>query len=117
LVVFLAFGTSADGVFSPWALWFFFGWAILAVVVLKQTWQPVPLDDARPPSRLARFGALHPVLEARIHVRVTLVAVVAVLAVGLALWARGAGTASLFAMVSVVVLLGVGAAVAWLSDL
>jgi hypothetical protein len=35
----LFLGLSATGVVSPFGLWFFMGWSIVATMVLKQTWQ------------------------------------------------------------------------------
>jgi hypothetical protein len=53
----LVLGLSATGVVSPFGLWFFMGWSIVATMVLKQTWQRVRLDPDEPPARGARLTA------------------------------------------------------------
>jgi hypothetical protein len=41
-------GESSAGWISPFGLWFFMGWFILATMVLKTTWQKVRIDPTSP---------------------------------------------------------------------
>jgi hypothetical protein len=45
---------------SPFGLWFFMGWFILASMVLKQTWQRVKIDPEETPGRRARLAGRFP---------------------------------------------------------
>lgn len=45
---------------SPFGLWFFMGWFIVASMVLKQTWQRVRIDPEEAPGRRARLVARFP---------------------------------------------------------
>ena len=52
-------GLSSTGA-SPFGLWFFMGWFILASLVLKQTWQKVRIDPTEPRGRRDRLAARFP---------------------------------------------------------
>jgi hypothetical protein len=44
LILMLLWGLIASGGATPFGLWFFLGWSILAGIVLRQTWGPVRVD-------------------------------------------------------------------------
>jgi hypothetical protein len=55
----LFLGLKSTGV-TPFGLWFFMGWFILASMVLKQTWQKVRIDPGDPMGGRARLAARFP---------------------------------------------------------
>ena len=57
--VVLIVGIRSTGV-SPFGLWFFMGWFVVASMVLKQTWQKVRIDPEEAPGRRARLAARFP---------------------------------------------------------
>jgi hypothetical protein len=56
----LVVGWNSTGGASPFGLWFFMGWFIVASMVLKQTWQKVRLDPDEAPGRRARLTSRFP---------------------------------------------------------
>lgn len=103
------------GVITPFGLWFFFGWAILAGFVLRQTWQPVRVEDDSPGLR-GRIEQRLPRLGASIPVRGVAIAALGstTLMVGYG-WISG-DTMARFGIVIAFTVLGVIALLLWLTD-
>jgi hypothetical protein len=110
----LLMGTSQTGWWTPFGLWFFMGWFILASLVLRQTWQPVPIEDAERwlPARLrGRF----PRMTAPVNASLVIVTVAVLTMLGVAVaWVR-LDTLGRFGLVVVFVLLGASALLVWLT--
>ena len=100
---------------TPFGLWFFLAWSIVAGFVLRQTWQAVRVDVG-PDGLRMRFGRRFPRLAAPLP----LGSVVAVVGVCLLLataygWTTGDSLAR-FGIVIVAVMLGLTAILLWLTD-
>lgn len=103
------FGLLIVGLFwtgaSPFGLWFFLAWSIVAGFVLRQTWQAVRVD-VDPHSLRMRFGRRFPRLTAPLPLRtIASVIGVSILAAGAYGWATG-DTLARFSMVILGVMLG-----------
>jgi hypothetical protein len=89
-IVFIVFfvGMSGAGWISPFGLWFFMGWFIMATMVLKTTWQKVSIDPDEPPGRRAQLAGRFPRLSGRVSGSVVglVVAVLAVTVTILVYW-------------------------------
>jgi hypothetical protein len=89
-IVFIVFfvGESGAGWISPFGLWFFMGWFILATMVLKTTWQKVRIDPDEPPGRRAQLAERYPGPSGKVSGSVVglVVAVLAVTVAILAYW-------------------------------
>jgi hypothetical protein len=86
-------------------------WVFLCVLVLKEVWRPRPIEPDAPPTPAERFRRRHPILGARLDVR--LMAAVGLVLFGLSLMAMGTGAR--FLMVGLGVAAAFGFLLAWLS--
>jgi hypothetical protein len=57
VVLFIGFRSTG---LSPFGLWFFMGWFVVASMVLKQTWQKVRISREEIPGRRARLASRFP---------------------------------------------------------
>ena len=77
------------GWFTPFALWYFLGWSILAGHVFRQVWAPVRVDD-EPAGRRAALARRFPRAGRAVAPGVLLACIVAALAAaGVYAWIEG----------------------------
>ena len=108
-------GLFWTGVFSPFGLWFFLGWSIVASFVLRQTWQPVRVEAPSGGLR-GRIGQRFPRLGAPLPLRAIGVAAAGSIALMAGYgWTTG-DTLARYGMVIVVVMLGAIAMLLWLTE-
>jgi hypothetical protein len=115
MLVMLATGLSATGVISPFGLWFFMGWMILAGFVLRQTWAPVKVDGPETGFR-ARVARRFPRAGARIDPRAALIVATVPLFGAMAyVWIEG-DTLARFGLILVIAMIGLVALLISLTD-
>ncbi|HEX7248182.1 MAG TPA: hypothetical protein VF351_08800 [Actinomycetota bacterium] len=100
---------------TPFGLWFFLAWSIVAGFVLRQTWLAVKID-VEPDGRRMRFARRFPRLAAPIPMRSAVAVVSGCLLLATAYgWATGDSIAR-FGIVIVGVMFGLIAILLWLTD-
>jgi hypothetical protein len=115
LLAFLAFGLSASGPWSPFALWFFFGWSILASFVLRDIWKRTPLSrDARGPGAWLRRR--FPSLSRPLATGTCRILLGVPIAIALVVFWLHADVLGRFALAVIVTMAGTGSLLVWLAD-
>ena len=90
LFIMLFVGETGAGWISPFGLWFFMGWFILATMVLKTTWQRVRIDPDEPPGRREQLAKRFPRLSGNVSGSVVgLVVTVLAVTLGILAYWRG----------------------------
>jgi hypothetical protein len=108
-------GESSAGWISPFGLWFFMGWFIMATMVLKQTWQKVRLDPDETPRPGERLASRFPVVGASVNATVVQLTL-AVVGAAVALVAYWQGdTLGRFGLFVLGVMTAVSALLIWLT--
>jgi hypothetical protein len=116
LLLMLGWGLMASGGPTPFGLWFFLGWSILAGIVLRQTWAPIRVDEPRRGPRAwaaSGFPKAGADLQPSVALAIVAAPVLGALAFG---WVAG-DSVMRFGIVLILVMAGVVSVLIRLSDL
>ncbi len=91
-------------------------WLGLSIVVLRQVWSRVPLDEDAPPTWTDRFRDRHPILGTRIDGTRVAIALGALLLLIVWILMLRADTAEFYGLVVLLAIVGLSAFIAWVAD-